>query len=153
MVLFLEKGLLACLFLEYFSLRKFVLLATALLFSAAAHAEAPFSFDSAPGKLPKTVVPDEYRIDIVPDLERLTLTGSVAIRLHVRSATDRITLNQAGLKLEQAELRGVGPGAITQDEKAQTATLRFAHPVAPGSYLLEIKYSGAYSAVAEWHLL
>ena len=40
-----------------------------------AHAEAPFDFDHTPGKLPKTVVPEAYTIDIVPNLRTLRLTG------------------------------------------------------------------------------
>ncbi len=124
-------------------MRKLALLTTMFLLSGAiARAEAPFSFDAAPGKLPKIVVPDDYDIDITPDLDRLTLTGSEVIHLHVRSATDSITLNQAGLKLGQAAVQGVGQATITQDEKAQTATLHFSNPIAPGSYVLEIKYTG-----------
>ncbi len=124
-------------------MRKLALLtSTFLLSGAAAYAEAPFSFDAAPGKLPKTVVPDDYRIDITPDLDKLTLTGSEVIRLHVRTATDSITLNQAGLKLDSAALVGGGQATITQDEKAQTATLHFDHPIAPGAYSLGIKYTG-----------
>jgi len=34
----------------------------------AACAEAPFSFESTPGKLPKTVVPRRYDITVQPDL-------------------------------------------------------------------------------------
>ncbi len=124
-------------------MRKLALLATTLLASyAIAHAEAPFSFDAAPGKLPKTVVPEDYRIELTPDLDKLTLKGSEAIRLHVRAATDSIMLNQAGLKLARAALEGAGQATITQDEKAQTATLRFAQPIAPGTYVLDIDYTG-----------
>ena len=124
-------------------MRKHLLLTTSLLLAAtAARAEAPFSFDQAPGKLPKNVVPDSYRIDITPDLDKLTLTGSEAITLHVRTATDTITLNQAGLKLDRAAIFKVGQATITQDEHAQTATLHFDHPLAPGPYLLGIKYTG-----------
>ncbi len=123
-------------------MRKLALLTTTLLLSGAAHAEAPFSFDAAPGKLPKTVVPDDYRIELAPDLDKLTLTGSETIQLHVRTATDTIILNQAGLKLNRAALAGAAEATITLDEKAQTATLRFPHPLSPGAYLLQIDYSG-----------
>ncbi len=88
------------------------------------------------------MVPDDYRIDITPDLDKLSLTGSETIRLHVRAATDSITLNQAGLTLQRAVLAGVGQATITQDEKAQTATLHFAHKIAPGPYALNITYAG-----------
>jgi hypothetical protein len=58
------------------SMRRLCLLAatalTALSLAAAARAEQPFNFDLAPGKLPKTVVPEAYQIDIVPDLQKLS---------------------------------------------------------------------------------
>ena len=38
--------------------------------------EEPFSFDSAPGRLPKDVVPLDYTVDIVPNITALLLTGS-----------------------------------------------------------------------------
>ena len=38
--------------------------------------EKPYDFASTPGKLPKQVVPLEYSIRIVPDLNKLTFSGS-----------------------------------------------------------------------------
>jgi len=37
-------------------------------------AEKPFSFDETPGKLPKEVVPVEYSIRIVPNIDRFAFT-------------------------------------------------------------------------------
>ena len=47
-----------------------------MIAAAGARAEQPYSFAATPGKLPKTVVPVHYAIDLKPDLEKLTLTGS-----------------------------------------------------------------------------
>jgi len=110
--------------------------------SSAAFAEAPFSFDAAPGRLPKTVKPEAYRIDIATDLDALTLTGRETIAIDVRKATRTITLNQAGLKLASAKLDGGAGAEIALDEKLQTATLTFATPVAAGKHTLNISYSG-----------
>jgi hypothetical protein len=38
--------------------------------------EEPFSFASAPGRLPKDVVPLDYTVDIVPNITALILAGS-----------------------------------------------------------------------------
>ena len=120
-----------------------ILLATSLLaVSATAHAEAPFSFDHAPGKLPKTVVPDAYRIDIAPDLQKLTFNGREAIDLHARQPTGSFTLNQAGLALQSASLEDGTQATIKLDEAAQTATLTFPHAVAAGRHTLTIAYTG-----------
>ena len=51
-------------------MRQSLFLAASLIaISAGASAEAPFDFDHTPGELPKTVVPESYRIDLVPDLQ------------------------------------------------------------------------------------
>ena len=95
-------------------MRTHLISCTALLMAGAslyaiprAHAEAPFDFAHTPGKLPKTVVPDDYTIDIVPDLKKLTLTGHETIALHVDAPTATITLNQKGLTLTGAAA-GIG---------------------------------------------
>jgi hypothetical protein len=66
--------------------------AIALAIAATVHAEAPFDFDRTPGKLPKTVAPVAYRIDITPDLEKLTLAGLIKA---FGQFDDRETLSEA----------------------------------------------------------
>jgi aminopeptidase N len=140
--------------METILMRHALLLATALTtvaaLPAAARAEAPFDFARNPGQLPKTVVPSHYAIDIVTDMATLTLTGHETIDVTVASpgtgrALDSITLNQAGLKLVQATMDGRA-AVISQDEKAQTATLRFecraTRCVRPGPHTLVIDYTG-----------
>ncbi len=122
------------------------LAASLLALTASARAEAPFDFDAAPGKLPKTVVPDAYRIDLSPDLNKLTFAGQEAIDLHVRQPTDHVVLNQAGLALQKAVLEDGTPAAVTLDEQAQTATLHFPHAVAAGRHTLTIAYTGPIPA-------
>jgi aminopeptidase N len=114
----------------------------ALALAGAAQAEAPFDFAHGPGKLPKTVVPTAYRIDITPDLKALTLTGHESIDIDVSEPVAAIVLDQAGLKLQSATLETGAAAAITLDETAQTATLRFAAPVAKGPHVLSIAYTG-----------
>ena len=106
------------------------------------HAEAPFDFDRTPGKLPKTVVPDSYTIDIVPDLQKLTLTGHEAIDLEFRETAGSITLNQIGLAIGRAVLEDGTAATIAADDRAQTATLHFPHPVTAGKHVLTIDYTG-----------
>ncbi len=115
---------------------------TALHFATAALAEPKFDFDHTPGKLPKTVVPESYAIDIVPDLQKLTLTGHETVELTVRQAGESITLNQAGLKIASAKLENGDAAVVTNDDKAQTATLKFASPVTAGKHTLTVDYTG-----------
>lgn len=129
-------------------MRHALLLATALTLAGtcrSARAEAPFDFVRAPGQLPKTVVPSAYTIDIITDMKKLALTGHESIAVAAAGAGDNITLNQAGLKLTRATLDGV-VATITQDDKAQTATLHLPHPITDGDHTLVIDYSGPIPA-------
>ena len=56
---------------RYFS----AMLAVMLVVSGAARAEPAFSLDATPGKLPKTVVPIHYSIELRPDVESLALAS------------------------------------------------------------------------------
>jgi aminopeptidase N len=128
--------------------RRSLLASPVLILAAAgaARAEAPFNFDTTPGKLPKSVVPSAYRIDITPDLKALTLTGHETIDIEVRAPLSRIVLNQAGLALQSASLEDGRAAAIVLDQKAETATLSFAGPVAAGRHRLAIAYTGPIPA-------
>ena len=128
---------------EIFSARAALLLATALtaIGASAARAEAPFDFAHTPGQLPKTVVPSSYRIDIVADMTKLTLAGHETIEVAAAAPADAITLNQAGLKIGAVTIDDA-PAQVTQDDRAQTATLRLPHPVAAGRHSLVIAYTG-----------
>ena len=110
--------------------------------ASTARAEAPFEFDRAPGKLPKTVVPSEYTIDLVPDLTKLTLTGQEQISIDVRQPVDTMTLNAAGLTLTSVALEDGNTATVKLDDKAQTATLTFSHQVSAGKHVLKIAYTG-----------
>ena len=56
---------------------------------------APFSLDTAPGRLPKDVVPLDYTIAIVPDLEAKTFTGTERVTLQVRAPAARLVFKHA----------------------------------------------------------
>lgn len=64
-----------------------MLAATAVLvfsMSGGAAAEAAYSFDGTPDKLPKSVIPVSYAIELTPDLESLALGGVETIDIEVR---------------------------------------------------------------------
>jgi aminopeptidase N len=120
-----------------------LLAATALTaLAATASAEPRFDFDRTAGRLPKTVVPQAYQIDIVPDLQKLTLAGHETVRVDVRQPGDTITLNQIGLKLNRVVLDDGNTASVTNDDKLQQATLHFAKPIAAGTHTLTIDYTG-----------
>jgi aminopeptidase N len=114
-----------------------------LLLMAVARADAPFSLDTTPGQLPKTVAPVHYTLDLQPDLEALTVAGSAVIDIEVRAPTDRLVLNALDMTFSAASLDGVAPArSITVDKDAQTVTLTFPRVIEIGRYKLRIAYSG-----------
>jgi len=48
--------------------------------SSALSLEKPFSFKDTPGKLPKDVVPTDYAIRVVPDIDKLTFSGAETVK-------------------------------------------------------------------------
>ncbi|HEX4504086.1 MAG TPA: M1 family metallopeptidase, partial [Alphaproteobacteria bacterium] len=128
-------------------LRAAVLAAT-FLTAASALAEKPFDFMATPGKLPKTVVPTAYRLDLVTNVDKLTFTGAEEIDINVAKPTDAITLNQNDLAIDSVALKGEdgAKATVTLDGKAQTATFKFPHPLAAGPHTLSVSYSGPITA-------
>jgi aminopeptidase N len=113
-----------------------------------AKAEKPFDFAATPGKLPKSVVPSAYRIDLKPNLDSLAFTGTEEVDIAVAKPTDSITLNSNGLAFKEVALKGEdsAKATIAIDEKAQTATFHFPHVLTAGTHTLSIAYSGPITA-------
>jgi aminopeptidase N len=119
----------------------------ALILSVTVQAEAPFSFESTPGKLPKEVVPESYDIRIKPDIEKRSFTGSEIVVLNVRKPVKTITLNANAMTIASAKLFGTNgeneqPATVAINEPDQTATLAFANEIAAGTYQLALDFAG-----------
>ena len=110
--------------------------------AVAAGAQAPSSTPGAALRLPTTVQPVSYRIDITPDAQKLTFAGSETIQIQVNQETPTITLNALELGISRATLDGKAAAKITMDADRQTATFDFGQAVAPGSHALAIDYTG-----------
>jgi aminopeptidase N len=113
-----------------------------LLVVADARAEPTFSFAATPGKLPKTVVPIHYALDLKPDLDKLTVAGTEVVDIEVLQPTDRLVLNAVNITVSEAAIEGLGQATIASDAKAETLTLSFARPLATGRHKLRIAYGG-----------
>jgi aminopeptidase N len=114
----------------------------ALPMSGGAVAEPIYSFDAAPGKLPKTVVPIHYAIELTPDLESLALPGVETVDIEVREPTARLTLNAINTAFASATIDDDAQSAeVALDATAETATLTFAQPLAAGPHRLRIGFT------------
>src|SRR5215472_6243281 len=129
---------------------KSALVATiALVLSAAAGtcAEPPYSFDATPGRLPKSVVPTHYAIELAPDLQALSIAGHEIVDVDVREPTARVVLNTVNIEIAEA---GIDDGAqraeISLDATAETATLAFANTLTPGAHRLRLAFTAKINA-------
>ena len=118
-------------------------------------AEKPFSFKDTPGKLPKEVVPTDYSIRIVPNIDKsvsrtdssrgeLTFTGTETVKLNVRSPVHQLVLNALELEITEASLDGkaLPKSAIKTDREKELLTLALPSELARGDHTLALSFSG-----------
>jgi aminopeptidase N len=113
-------------------------------FPAIMSAEKPFSFNETPGKLPKEVVPVEYSIRIVPDIDRLVFTGMETVKLSVRSPVRQLVLNALELEITEASVDDVAlpKSAIKIDKEKELLTLALLSELKPGDHTLALRFEG-----------
>ncbi|QNH22254.1 aminopeptidase N [Xanthomonas sp. GW] len=104
-------------------------------------------------QLPRTARPRHYALEVTPHADTMTFDGKVRIALDVLQPTDRIVLQAADLRFGRSTLTGGKAKAalvakVATDADAQTASFVFAKPLAPGSYVLSIDYSGVINTQA-----
>src|SRR5438874_7120616 len=106
--------------------------------------EKPFNFNETPGKLPKEVVPTEYAIRIVPNLDNFTFAGSETVKLNVRGPVHQLVLNGLELKIEAASVDGkeLPVSAIKADNENELLTLPFSSELAAGDHALTLRFTG-----------
>lgn len=119
-----------------------VMLAVVIVASGAVRAEEIFSFDATPGKLPKTVVPTQYAIELRPDAESLALPGVAVIDIDVREATARLMLNAVDIAIASVTADDSAERAdVALDAAAEIVTFTFAKPLAAGAHRLRIEFA------------
>ncbi|KAI4602466.1 Aminopeptidase 2 mitochondrial [Pestalotiopsis sp. 9143b] len=107
---------------------------------------------SAPFRLPDTIEPRHYSIEIEPDLDAGTFRGRVAIQLHVASSTQYIVLHAVRLNITDASLEPEGgiisSPAVHYNTDQETIYLKLDEKLLPGSQaILFLSYHGTMSPV------
>src|SRR6516162_2769650 len=120
------------------------LLVLFLITSLVGAVEKPFNFNETPGKLPKEVVPTEYAIRIVPNLDNFTFAGSETVKLSVRSPIHQLVLNGLELKTDAASVDGkeLPPSAIKTENERELLTLTLPSELGVGDHALTLRFTG-----------
>ena len=108
----------------------------------AAPLPGPFAFDSAPGRLPKDVVPLAYAIALTPDAAAHKIAGKETIVLDFKQASATIQFNSLNETLDNVQLDGKPVKQVVSDDKAQLTTVTLAAPAKPGHHTLTFNYTG-----------
>jgi aminopeptidase N len=106
--------------------------------------EKPFNFNETPGKLPKEVVPTEYAIRIVPNIDNFTFSGSETVKLSARSPVRQLVLNALELKIEAAfvDRKELPVSTIKIDKESELLTLTLPSELAAGDHTLALRFTG-----------
>jgi aminopeptidase N len=121
-----------------------ILVAEFLTMFSVLASERPFSFKNTPGKLPKEVVPTDYSIRIVPDIDRLIFAGTETVKLDVRSPVRQLSLNALQLKIEGASIDGreLPTSSIKLDDKNELLALVLPSELVAGEHALTLRFTG-----------
>lgn len=99
-----------------------------------------------PNRLPTTVVPSHYDLELAPDLEAATFTGTVAATVEVTEAVDELVLHALDLDVAEAWLEADGTRldvTVTFHPESEMATFALSGTAQPGSWVLHARFTGA----------
>ena len=99
-----------------------------------------------PYRLPLSVIPNRYEIQLEPHLQQGTFSGQELIYLTVRESTAEILLNAVELQITAArvEQQGLPPteGLVSLEESSERCRIRFPTALPPGTYQLHLSFKG-----------
>ncbi|BFZ15413.1 hypothetical protein BsWGS_18452 [Bradybaena similaris] len=96
-------------------------------------------------RLPKTVVPSNYKIRLTPDLHKFVFDGYEEIKVDITSSVNEIKLNASEITIQEAIYKGGAAevaAKVHYNKEQEEVTLEFPSAVGPGSGVLSIKFTG-----------
>jgi len=92
-----------------------------------------------PFRLPRTVLPQRYQVELEPDLSAATFTGSVTIEANVTTSTDEIVMNAKELTVSTVSVDGTPRSFVLHEG---TERLVIAAAMKPGPSTITITFTG-----------
>jgi puromycin-sensitive aminopeptidase len=101
-----------------------------------------------PHRLPRSVIPMRYDLELEPDLDVGAFAGTVAITLDVREPTTTVVLNAIELEIDEAWLddpsgeRRIEADRLTLDEESERLTVSLSSAADRGTWQLHLRFRG-----------
>ena len=99
-----------------------------------------------PHRLPRTIVPNHYRLELEPDLDTFRFEGKATIDLDVLHPSRELVLNAADLEIHSVSIRDAAeleqPGTVEVDEELERATVTFSEEVTRGAATVSFVFTG-----------
>jgi puromycin-sensitive aminopeptidase len=97
-------------------------------------------------RLPRTVTPSRYDLEIRPDVDAGTFMGTVAVEVTIHEPVTEIVLNAKDLDIAMAGLETAGGSVevakVRADEEAQRVAVELAGPAPEGPATLTLSFAG-----------
>jgi aminopeptidase N len=116
--------------------KSFVLLSSAVLI---------FSVSAIAQRLPDTVVPENYRLTLTPDLVKDNFAGDETIQMRIVKPTSSIVLNALDIDFQEATIASGGMTQVAKvsvDRQKQMATFSVPKELNAGPASIHIRYTG-----------
>ena len=101
---------------------------------------------SEPFRLPRSVEPETYRIEIEPDVRSGSFSGTVSIDVMIHETVDELVLNAADLAISDVEVRPPGGGVIgcsvSFDDDLEQVAFRPPGALPPGPCTVSCRFTG-----------
>ena len=94
-----------------------------------------------PFRLPRSVAPRHYHLELTPDLGAATFAGRARVDLDIREVTDSLVLNSIELSIVSCTVDGQS-ATFSLDEDLERLTVHLATPLVPGASVLDIEFTG-----------
>lgn len=124
------------------SMLKIVAASLVLALALPVLADAPYAFDKTPGRLPKDIIPTDYELALVPDIDKKQISGHESIKLEFRSPSATIQFDTEDITVREVRFDGRPISAVVTDNAQQLTTVTLPAAAAAGPHVLSLSYSG-----------
>jgi len=130
-------------------LKRSQLLAAALSRTTNVRSPRPMS---NPFRLPSTIIPTRYDLEIWPDLEGTTFEGSVLISVQVTERCSQIVLNAVDLDIQRVWVQPEGanspnpiPATVLVNAELERITLELSQELSAGHAKINLRFTGTFN--------